>query len=296
MGRTWYRLEHYGMKDLIIGAVDLYSWDKINAWAISIRESGFAGDVVLLAYRVSDTVIENAKKLNITVYKIEHDSFGNAINHTAGGRDTQCHQLRFFHAWQLLSQGDEQYNNVIMTDVRDVIFQSNPSTYLSRYQQLNIKPLILASSEGITFGNEPWNTDNLIRGFGPFLQQASLNWPVYNVGVLAGNAQLMKNLFLSIYQMTYNRYIPSDQSAYNVLLQEGLMVNRFLPTTHRNAWACQCGTMLDPEKAHYQPVLMDPAPIIRDGRVYNYADDLFTIVHQWDRVPELKSAIERRYA
>lgn len=283
------------MKDLIIGAVDLYNWDKINAWAISIRESGFTGDVALLAYRVGDEVIDNAKKLNINVYKIDHDAFGNAINHNAGGRDTQCHQLRFFHAWQLLGQDNTIYDNVIMTDVRDVIFQSNPSVWLERYKGLNTSSVITTSSEGITFGNEPWNADNLIRGFGPLVHQSAINWPVYNVGVLAGPTQLMKNLFLSLYQMTYNRYIPSDQSAYNVLLQEGLLNRRFVSTTHRNNWACQCGTMLDPEKAHYKPVLMDPIPVIRDGRVYNHDNEPFVIVHQWDRVPELKSDIERRY-
>src|ERR1700688_3236181 len=119
------------MTDLIIGAADLYNWEQINNWAKSIRMSGFDGDVALLLYRSTESarldITENTKPLNIDVYLVEHDNFGRLINHTDRGRDTQSHQMRFFHIWQLLDKQDFRY--VIVTDVRDVIFQDNPTTW-----------------------------------------------------------------------------------------------------------------------------------------------------------------------
>jgi hypothetical protein len=286
-------------KDLLIGAADLYDWSKIKVWATSIRESGFDGDIILLTYRVGDDVVENAKKLNVDVYQIEHDSFGNKIVHVDRGRDTQCHQLRFFHAWQFLATDEnwKNYRNVLMTDVRDVYFQKNPFTFLDSWSKDLFFPFlkkIVASSEALSYKHEVWGADNMLQGFGPLVHEQSKEWIIYNVGVVAGNAEAMMGLFLILYSMTVGRYIPSDQSAYNILVnQSPLKFNCF---GHDNDWACQCGTTLDPNKSHYDKFLKEGKPKIVNGKVMNVFNEEFYIVHQWDRVPELQQLIEKKYA
>lgn len=282
------------MKVLLIGASDIYDWSKVKGWVRSVRSTGFTGDIALLTYRITqpEEFIAQCEEYNVNVFSITHDAFGNQINHTAGGRDTQSHQLRFFHAWQLLQENFDTYDYVIMTDVRDVIFQKNPIDFLKNH----INQELIISSEAITFGKEAWNAENLVRGFGPFLLELSKDWTVYNVGVLAGKPSAMKNLFLTLYNSTVGRYIPSDQSAFNVMLREGLLKGRFLHTGHDSNWACQCGTTLDPEKAHYRSVLTEPIPVVKNGLVYNTNGELFHLVHQYDRVPELKRYIEQLYA
>ena len=52
------------------------------------------------------------------------------------------HNLRFFHIWHLLSQFEKEgrkYDRLITTDVRDVMFQGNPSEWLDANQE---KPII----------------------------------------------------------------------------------------------------------------------------------------------------------
>lgn len=280
------------MRDLLIGGADLYGWDKIRIWATSAREAGFTGDIVLLGYRLAPSVMENAKKCNIDVYQIDYDSFGNAIVHEGSGIPTQSHQLRFFHAWQFLLENHTKYNNVIVTDVRDVVFQRNPSEYLASV--LTEETPYVVSSEGILFENEPWNYQNLVLGFGPIIAEQLKHEVAHNVGVLAGKSFAMKNLFLSLYSNTVGRYIPSDQSSFNVLLHQGLLTS-CVKTNHNDNWACQCGVVLDPEKPYFVPSLLEPQPVIKDGLVYNHKGEQFYIVHQWDRIPQLKSAVERRY-
>jgi hypothetical protein len=280
------------LKDILIGGIDLYNWDKVKTWIKSARQSGFSGDIVLLGYRIANDILENSKNYGVDVYQINYDSFGNEIVHEGSGIPTQCHQLRFFHTWQFLVDNHEKYNNVIITDVRDVIFQKNPSEYLN--EKLSTECPIMISSEGILFKDEPWNLQNLVRGFGPIIADKLTPRTAHNVGVLAGKSLAMKNLCLSLYSNTVGRYIPSDQSSFNVLLYEGLL-SSYVDTNHNDSWACQCGVVLDPEKSHYTPFLLEPRPVIKNGLVYNNKGELFHIVHQWDRVPELKSSVERRY-
>jgi len=283
------------MKDLLIGAADLYDWSKIKVWATSARQSGFTGDIVLLTYRVAPDVVEHASKLGVDVYQIEHNSFGGPIPHNDKGRDTQAHQLRFFHMWQFLSTDDKykEYDRIITTDVRDVWFQKNPSDWLDIHRGILHKSPLVASSEGIKYKDEPWGADNMINGFGPLVWEVAKEWTIYNVGVVAGQSFAMMGLFLALYHMTTGRYIPSDQSAYNILTNQ-TMATQFMNTMHIDNWACQCGTVLDPQKSYLE--LSDQRPIVLpDGHVINPNGEEYHIVHQYDRVPKILSLVESLY-
>ena len=85
------------MKDLLFGAADNYTWSQIKPWAQSIRDSGFDGEVVLLVYRGdTDVIAVECEALEINVLNTDSDNWGRTIDHNAGGRDTQSHQMRFF--------------------------------------------------------------------------------------------------------------------------------------------------------------------------------------------------------
>lgn len=281
------------MKDLLIGAIDLYDWSNVKVWAKSIRESGFTGDVALLTYRVKNQpeLYDRCKELNIDLYDATYDSFGRQIDHNAGGRDTQCHQLRFFHAWELLKEFP-LYRYVIMTDVKDVWFQQNPFRWLEK----SYDGRVVASSENISYKYESWGYDNLLQGFGRIISNIAVEkeWEIYNVGVLGGKADEMKRLFLSIYNITYGRYIPSDQSAFNVIVHE-TSPSMFFKTTHSVNWACQCGTTLDPTKQQYSYYWTSAPPQIYNNSVITPSGLEYAIVHQWDRVPVLKNYLENKY-
>jgi hypothetical protein len=68
------------MKDLIIGAADNYEWQHVRIWATSIKQSGFEGDVVLLAYRVTEELVRKCQELGIYVVQVDHDETGAPIN------------------------------------------------------------------------------------------------------------------------------------------------------------------------------------------------------------------------
>lgn len=278
-------------KDLIIGGADKYNWNNVRNWVKSIRATNFDGDIVLVAYRISDDIIRGCEEHGVTVISVGWDSWGNNIIHEQMNRDTQSHQLRFFHIWQLL-QSNDQYNNIIITDVRDVIFQLNPSEWLNQHFKYH---QIVAPSEGVTFGTEAWNRENVNSAFGPYVTKSLENNLVFNVGTIAGEFEAIKNLCLTIYLMGFGHQIPNDQAAFNLLVN-GMIKDITLRVDMRDSWACQCGTALDPEKSYLKDtgVYTDIIPTIRDGIVY--AGDIpFTLVHQYDRVPGLVDQINERY-
>jgi len=280
------------MKDLLFGAADKYTWSQVKPWAESIRKSGFDGDVVLLVYRVDvSEFLPKAKELNIDLFHTDADNWGNQISHEERQRDTVCHQLRFFHLWQFLSSTQEQYRYVITTDTRDVIFQRNPIEWLEQRITSN---QFIAPSEGILYKDEPWGVENLVNGFGPYLLERLSPTEVHNVGTIAGTASAIRDLSLIIYSMGEERYIPNDQSGFNILVSSDLL--NPIRVKHDEGWACQCGVMLDPEKVdRYREYWVGPQPVVKDGEAYTSTGEKYYLLHQWDRVPELKSMVERVY-
>lgn len=283
--------------NLLIGAIDVANpsingWEYMKVWALSARECGHDGDIALLCYRTTPDIIENCKKLAIDCYQVTYNEFGQELQYQARGRDTIVHQTRLFHAWQLLQTNEhwKKYDKVIMTDIKDVYFQKNPFKY-----HLLEENTLLASSEGMKYKDEIWGMENMRSGYGELIAHAAEKWTIYNVGVLAGSAESMMGLFLTLYSMSSGRYIPNDQSSFNIVVNTSSAYH-FGKMNHHVPWAAQLGTTLDPTKAHYIPQLIEPRPIIKDGKVYTAQDELFHIVHQYDRVPDLRKIIEERYA
>lgn len=285
------------MKDILLGAIDLYNWDTIKPWVKSIRETGFDGDIYLICYRIDDDIYDNIEKYKINSYTVNHTPYGTPINHQDKGSPTQAHNYRFYHAWELLhrlkNEENAKYQHVIMTDVRDVVFQRNPSEWLSQQND----SFIVAPSEGIQFSKEEWNKTNMIRGFGElFWNLTAQFWTVYNVGTIAGSFDAMHDLFHTIFRMTEGRYYPSDQSSFNVLVH-GMYSDIVVKASQQDGWAAQMGTAHDPTKSWLWERLNEPKPVIlSNGNVVTQNNELYCMVHQWDRVPQLKKIYNERFA
>jgi hypothetical protein len=292
-------------KDILMGAVDMLEWWQVKPWVMSAKETGFDGDIWLIVYRASDEFIQQAQAAGVNLYQVQHTPYLTPIQHVIQNSPTQSHNLRFYHGWELLTrlhvdnedwfrsdiQPETRIPYVIMTDVRDVIFQRNPTEWINSFGFDNS---IIAPSEGIDFENEPWNKDNMIRGYGQaFYDLEAKEYTAYNVGTIAGDIYQMQELFHVLYSMTEGRYYPSDQSTFNVLAHGSAF--KMVMTPMDEGWAAQCGTTLDPTKSFLWPHCIEPRPSVVGGKVYNSKGELYTLVHQWDRVPELKTIINEKY-
>lgn len=279
------------MQDVLIGAADLYNWSQVKNWVKSIKQTGFDGKIVLLCYRVDEDLIQNCKDNDVSLFDVNTNRFGQPIQHGLPGHASDVHQLRFFHFWQALNTLGDDFRYCIATDVRDVVFQTNPSEWLSK--NLGDRKFTIPS-ENILYENESWNVNNVLSSLGPIVYTKLHKQPVANVGTIGGDAKYLADLFLTLHTMTIGLSLPSDQSCFN-LLCSGLLQDQGLSVGTNAGWCAQLGVSNDDRKQELQEHLLEPKPIIRDGLVYNAQGELFTLVHQYDRVPELNNSINNKY-
>ena len=281
------------MKDLVIGCTTNYDWDKLKYWVNSLNKSGFEGDKVMIAFNIDYETIEKLSQAGFQVILPGQD------NKQAQRYEYQSslpvHVERFIHIYNYLNDHDD-YRFVITTDVKDVIFQQDPTKFLG--MELPGSKLMFAS-ESMKYKDEPWGNQNLMETFGPYFHERFKDNVIFNVGVLAGRGNVMKDLCSMIFVMSVNRPIPIvDQSTFNFMIAQEPYKSIARYMRSEDGWACQLGTTADPSKIEqFRPFLLEPSPIFEkeSGKVKTSTGKDFTIVHQYDRVPEWKKVIEEKY-
>jgi hypothetical protein len=276
------------MKDLIIGCSTNYDWSKLKYWINSINKSGFEGDKVMILMNCDSDTVKKVVDAGFSVIGFNKDENGN-LNYSSS---MPVHTERFLHIYNYLK--DKDYRYVITTDVKDVVFQKNPIEFLEA--ECISKNLVFAS-ESILYKDEPWGDQNLKETFGPFIYEQFKNNEIFNVGVLAGHGYAIRDLALNIFVACLNRPIPiCDQSTFNFMISQNPYTSLSRYCFSEDGWAAQLGTTGDPSKAsQFDPVLLEPKPKFNGDIVTTSKGKEFYIVHQYDRIPELKKLIEDKF-
>jgi hypothetical protein len=288
------------MKDIVIGAITNYNFEHVRPWVNSLDRSGFDGLKVLLCYNIDFETAEELAKRDYTIFAFEKDEENRKLVYNKENFNI-CLE-RFAHIPYFLGKlsNPSQYRYIIATDVKDVIFQSNPSKYL---EENLIDQDILLSCESLRYKDEPWGKQNMYLSFGPFISESMLEKPIYNAGVIAGKFKptldLFTNIFLSCGGAPAN--VPGgggpDQAALNILSHLHAYKNITQYSMSESGWAAQLGTTVDPNKIDsFKEFLLEESPILVDDLVCTSDGRPHVIVHQYNRVPEWKDIIEKKYA
>ena len=277
------------MKDLIMGCATNYDWSKLKYWVNSINASGFEGDKVLILMNCDKDTVQKVTDAGFSIIAFNQDGQGNLTYQS----QLMVHVERFIHIYKLLK--DNQYRFVVTTDVKDVIFQQNPSVWLEN--NLHEDEDLVFSSESMRYKDEPWGRENLTQCYGQGIYEDFKNNVIFNVGVLAGRGYAMRDLVLQLFLNCINRPIPIvDQAVFNVMISRHPYLDSSSYTVSEDGWACQLGTTADPNKIDsFRPYLLEPSPKLKGDKVLTSEGKEFTIVHQYDRVPEWKKVIEAKY-
>lgn len=285
------------MKNLIIGCYTDYNWEQIKYWADSIDRSGYQGDKAMIVFNSDFNTVQKLLDRKFDIYAFNRDDANQQFTYAT---NFSVVVQRFFHLWQYLENlpPTRQYKNIIATDVKDVVFQTDPSKWLDK--NLGSKKIVV-SSESLTYNHEPWGDNNMSLSF-PMVHQWMKNKTIWNCGVLAGNTDVIKDLFLNIYLTSRGApaHVPGgggpDQAALNILLntEPYKRITKFVGS--EDGWACQAGTTADPTKIDgFRANLLDPEPLWDGEYSTTSKGKRHAILHQWDRVPEWKKAIEEEH-
>lgn len=287
------------MKDVVIGAITNYDWDKIKHWVNSLDQSGFDGLKVLLCYNISYDVAEELTKRGYSILAFKKNDEKSCLEYNK--EDFNICLDRFFHIWYFFHklENKDEYRYIIATDVGDVVFQSNPSKWLEENmgeKQINV------GCECIHYENEDWNKQNMQLSFGSVIYDFMKDKQVYNAGAIAGKFQTFIDLCKTIYLSCGASpvHVPGgggpDQAALNVLLTTKAYKDITNFAKSSDGWAAQLEIMANPHKIEkLKDFITEPRLQIKDGEVYTHDNKKYCIVHQYDVVPELSKYIREKY-
>jgi len=261
------------MKDLIISAVANYEPNKIHEYIKSIDRCGFSGDKKMVCYNLPDETVHFLKLHGWECYGFD-------LNRQ------HPHMKRLIDMYSVIKLLDTEYRFIITTDVRDVVFQTNPSDYL----ESNLKKKILVSSENVLYKHESWGEKNIKEGYGELLWEHYKHNPTCNVGVLAGHSKELTELLLLNYLVSQsgNTEHFTDQSSFNFIIGTDLLKDSVQIEGLETNWALQMGTLDNPN------LIGMYNESVKDNIIY-HNDAPYVIVHQYDRIPNINKIITTKY-
>src|SRR5262249_3458368 len=123
-----------GRKNLILGTIMHYDFDVIKPFLSTLRSTGYSGDVVLCYSNIAERTVARLRRMGMTLVRFQElfpylePAFAKHIKwaHEQRVRTLGFYCLRYLLAYCYLGEYAEKHRNVMLTDIRDVIFQKDP--------------------------------------------------------------------------------------------------------------------------------------------------------------------------
>lgn len=252
--------------NLVIGAALGYDLSQIELFVKSFRKVNLQDDLILIVDSTpSDELLEFSKNYNI---KFEHF-------HTNQFLDMWLATSRFIKILEIIESS--RYRNVLITDVRDVVFQKNPF-------DIDVNQLMLFSEDsGVMLGDEEINTHWVKTLFEPEVLNQIKSCNIICGGTILGTQDSILNLLRLmkeyIEKTPLRNKIPIDQVLLNYLCHTKKLSH--IPHTLNKS-----GDIVATVGLTVTHKLAKDVIDIKDNLVYINGQSP-AIVHQYDRSTEL---------
>jgi protein YibB len=220
------------MKTAILAAAGGYKPADVKPWTESLVKSGFGGKVFVVVY---DNNVE------LMDYFKSHD-FYVLQTHNRGEYNVATQRFEdYIHIMK--NEITSDVDLFLHTDIRDVVFQTNPDTWLRK----NIgDSLIVATAEGCLYKHEDWNGDGMQKQFGKEIYDKVANKETLCSGIIGGTREGLVSLFTSILEISSYATEPwgfIDQHFFNLAIRFIYEdVTKIVPAD--SPWVLNCGTMI----------------------------------------------------
>ena len=271
------------MDDLILGAVDGYDFYEVEPFLVSLRQTDFAGRLVLFAGPgISARTCRKMVRLGAEVLRFTDRFPFVADPHPDNVKrlPTPIHicNSRYFLYYDYLLKHGSRFRNVLITDVRDVVFQRNPFDF-------DVADSICVAMENsdIPIRKCPWTAPWVIAAFGQDRLEEIGDKEMSCSGTTLAPVPLMKRYLRAMLgeiavMNSADAYL--DQAAHNVLLHRGAIE----PAQRLSNFEGPILT-IGSETRYW---LNEARELVnRDGSV-------IAVVHQYDRHAELARIVDAR--
>lgn len=266
-----------GSRNLVMGLAAGYGEAELAPFVLSLRRSGYQGDVVLLTYGCS---AETAAFLRSHQARIAPFTALSAMPMSMNS----ARMFRYFD-WLLEAilnaEGGCGYNRILLSDVRDVVFQGDP------FAQATEGRVLFFLESGRTIGDCPINSDWVQRAYGAAILEELSRRPISCAGTVIGSpdglleylAHMLRHIVAVVPE---HRFSGVDQAIHNFILAKELVSGS---SAIPNGRAVMTVPTTDPTGLR----------MLSDGRIANPDGSISEIVHQYDRDSAVTAAILARY-
>ena len=256
-------------KNLILGIIHHYSLIKILPFFKSLIYANITNcDIVMFVRKVSQNVINYLKRINVIVYKIFEKYKRIKPTH-----------LRWKMYKDFLKKNKNKYNLVFSVDVRDTIFQRDVFKFYE-----NFSPFLGIMIEDGTLEQE-WNKENIINYIGEEMHKTIQNERIICMGTLLGSLEKFLEFSIILWRkLKSNNFPPSDQCVANCLFYLDKILVNFLVKSDNS------GPIITLGITESENIILDV-----EDNVLNYKGEIAAVVHQYDRIVNLKKKIISKY-
>ena len=259
-------------KNLILGLAAGYHYGDVRPFLASLDRVAYAGDLVLF---VSETTrdLDRMQQHPVTLVPVER----------APGLTTMPYNgLRYFLYRDWLASCGRTYDRILISDVRDVVFQLDPFAF-DWPNGLNCT----LEDRSVTVGGCPFNSHWVREHLGADALARIADKPIACSGTsVADHDSMLEYLGLMTDRLAPptlgERMAGFDQGVHNQLLHTGQVPSL---TLHDNT-----GPILTLAQTREEP------PMDSLEFVLNEAGQRAHLVHQYDRKPELFKRMRSRFA
>ena len=309
-------LSHRTGEQLVLGAAVGYSAEQLTPFLGSLRVSGYKGDIALVVDRESVETLRQSRMLEgVALIPVRYwGSCRAPITHKKNLRSLAWLPLHFsgWLALRMASMGllgraraassviewaqscshpimsrhfhyreylrEHPYRRVLLSDVRDVLFQTNPFDHLPH------DGLAVSLESGYTLAEEYWNSGWVRITYGASTLRAIGHNPVSCAGVTYGDGasicRYLDLLLSELYALSFRANLTAgDQGVHNVLLWTGRL-GAFTPLP-----------TFDSPVATLNEVGAEKLRFDAQGRLLNHDGTPVSIIHQYDRHANLASRL-----
>jgi hypothetical protein len=283
-------------RNLVLGAVCGYAFAELRPFVVSLKRTSFNGDLCLLYTNLSEETLAALREHGVKLVHFDYRGqgalnswsrfwpqirpllalpVGNVLRRAVLDRILNLAFVRYLHAQDFLQQNQGKYANVLLTDVRDVVFQDDPFR-----DPLPSDIVAFLETADMRFGVEPVNTNWVRENYGEPMVIKLSGKRTSCCGTVMGTSEGME-AYLAAFtgQMLI---LPSvahgaDTSVHNVLVYE--VLRERVSVVENLAGAV--GTI--------GADTSNQLSLDTKGLVVNERGVLVPVLHQYDRHPALAS-------
>ena len=271
-------------RDVVVATIKNYDWAEIMAFVVSLDRSGFSGAKIMFNENITETARNKLIHYGWTLVNVIADP-------------TQSYATaRHIPVVDYLTEHKDDYRFVLYIDVRDAVFQSDPSSWLEK----NLAPdELVGPSECVLIKHQNVNSRWIKETMGEEIERYLGEYDVCCCGTIVGTTQTVLKVVSQMCEMSKNiSGWGYDQAYFNYLIRISPLQEVTRVLKMKEGFIATCSWFLcDPHL--WKPFLIDDVPVFDYEKVLVYVPGTttpFPILHQYDRNSFWARAIQEKYS